>query len=493
VEDEKDEVRFIPPDWIKSPPPPVEGGQLGVQLILGLHSLMRAAQVHETDSLALDQSIPQYLRLINPHILSAGGITVEIAEEGFLLNNRQIRGKPGEHAVFKSLMRNLIGWRIGKLQFHNPLDEKELREFISLLLTLREGDENNSLYLMKQLSVRRIDSVSIGKLGLKEPSLPKAATGKRHPGELYFTALGIASQIMEGMAEGGALNMRRAKRLMQKMLSSLIHDESILLGLATIKNCGEYLYNHSVNVAIYSMALGLQLELPKTSLVQLGIAALFHDVGMMRIPQSILNKSDELTGEEWRVIQKHPIYSVDIIVQGNGWSETTARIIETAFEHHIKADRTGYPKLTSQREPTLFGRIIAIGDFYDNIVRSHSYQLFPIFSDRVIGLLLDRGGKDFDPTLVKLFVKLVGFYPIGTLVMLVNGEMGIVATPNKDVEMTDRPKVLRIHFQDGEYKGTGVLDLAEKEEETGKYKNTIARCVDPNEYQLNVAELLFYG
>jgi len=493
VEEEKDEVRFIPPDWVKSPPPPVEGDQLGVQLILGLHSLMRAAEVHGTDSLALDQSIPQYLRLINPHILSAGGITVEIAEEGFLLNNRQIRGKPGEHAVFISFMRNLIGWRIGKLQFHTPLDEKELREFISLLLTLREGDENNSPYVMKRLNARRIDSVSVAKLGLKEPSLPKAATGKHHPGELYFTALGIASQIIKEMAEGGALNMRKVKRLMQQMVSSLVHEESILLGLAAIKNCGEYLYNHSVNVAIYSMALGLQLELPRTSLVQLGTAALFHDVGMMRIPQSILKKSDELTGDEWRVIQKHPIYSVNTIVQKNGWSETTARIIETAFEHHIKADRTGYPQLTSQREPTVFGRIIAIGDFYDNIVRSHSYQLFPIFSDRAISLLLDRSGKDFDSTLVKLFVRLVGFYPIGTLVMLEDGEMGIVTAPSKDVEMTDRPKVLRIHFQDGEYKGTGVLDLAEKEEETGKYKHTIARCLDPNEYQLNVPEVLFYS
>jgi HD-GYP domain-containing protein (c-di-GMP phosphodiesterase class II) len=492
VDEEKDKVRFITPDWVKSPPPHMEGGELGVQLILGLHSLMKAAQVHGTDSLALDQSIPQYLHLINPRILSAGGITLEIAEEGFLLNNQKIRGKPGDHAVFKSFMRNLIGWRIGKLEIHNPLDEVELKEFISTLLTLKGGDENNSLYLMKQLSARKIESLSVGKLRLKEPSLPKAAAGKHHPGELYFAAIGIVSQIMEEVAGGRALNMRKAKRLMQQMISSLIHDESILVGLATIKNCGEYLYNHSVNVAIYSMALGLQLELPKTSLVQLGISALFHDIGTIRIPQSILHKSDELTGEEWGIMQKHPIYSVETIVQENGWSDTTARIIETAFEHHIKVNRTGYPKLTSQRELTLLGKIIAIGDFYDNIVRSHSYQLFPIFSDRAIGLLLDRSGKDFDPTLVKLFVRLVGFYPIGTLVMLENGEMGIVATPNKDEEMTDRPKVLRIHFQDGEYKGTGVLDLAEKEEKTGKYRNTIDRCVDPNEYQLNVAELLFY-
>jgi hypothetical protein len=88
---------------------------------------------------------------------------------------------------------------------------------------------------------------------------------------------------------------------------------------------------------------------------------------------------------------------------------------------------------------------------------------------------------------------MIGFYPIGTLVALDDGELGIVVAPNKDVELIDRPRVLRIHFQDGEYKGRGVMDLAETDEETGKYRNTIARPLDPNEYQLNVAEWLFYG
>jgi hypothetical protein len=88
---------------------------------------------------------------------------------------------------------------------------------------------------------------------------------------------------------------------------------------------------------------------------------------------------------------------------------------------------------------------------------------------------------------------MIGFYPIGTLVALGNGEMGIVVAPNKDVELFDRPKVLRIHFQDGEYRGRGVADLAEMDDKTGKYRSTIAKPLDPNEYQLNVAELLFYG
>ena len=493
MDGKKEEIRFITPDWVKSPPPVMEVGQLGSKIILGLHSLMREAQTHGTDSVALDEPISQYLHFINPFILSEGGIALEIAEDGFLLNNRKIRPKSGDHAVFKSFMKSLIGRRIGKLEIQNPLDEKELKEFVFHLIALEEGDEDNALYLMRRLDARKIDSISASRLELKEEPVPKTAEGRRRARELYFAAIGIVQEIMEGAGEGRALNMRRAKRLMQELVASFVQDEFTLLGLAMIKAYGQYLYNHSVNVAIYSIALGLRLGLPKGSLVQLGITSIFHDIGKIRIPQSVLGKSGQLTAEEGEVIQRHPIYGVEAIAQTNGWSETTARMIDAAFEHHIKKDQAGYPKLTAKRQLTLFGKIIAIGDFYDNLGRSSSYQLFPVFSDRATGLLLDRSGRDFDPTLAKLFVQAVGIYPIGTLVMLENGEMGIVVAPNRDLELMDRPKVLPIRFQDGEYRGTEVLDLAEVEDETGKYKNTIAKPLDPNEYQLNVAELLFYG
>ncbi len=463
------------------------------QFILGLHSLMKAAQVHGADNVALDQSISEYLRLINHLILSEGGITLGIADEGLLVNDRKIQGKPEDHTVFKSFMRNLIGLRIGKLEIRNPLDDRELKELIFLLVALKEGDENNPRFLMKEFIAREINSITVARVELKEETLPQTAERRRYARELYFAAIGIVREIMEDVADGKAFNMRKAKRLMQQIATFFMEDEYILLGLAMIKDYGQYVYNHSVNVAIYSIALGLQLELPKKNLVQLGIASLFHDIGKIRIPQSILNKSGQLTADEWKVIQKHPIYGVETIVEANGWNETTARMIETAFEHHMKEDLTGYPKLAAKREVTLFGKIIAIGDFYDNLVRSPSYRLFPVFSDRTTGLLLERGGRDFDPTLVKLFVHMIGVYPVGTLVILGNGEMGIVVAPNKDMELIDRPKVLRIHFQDGEYKGRGAIDLAEVDDEKGKHKNAIAKPLDPNEYQLNVAELLCYG
>lgn len=491
--DKKDEVRFVTPDWAKSPPPVTERGQLDSQVILSLHRLMRAAQVHGIDAVVVDQFISQYLRLVNPFILAEGGIALELTEEGILLNTRKIRGKPEDHGVIKSFMRDLMDRRIGRLAILNPVDEWELKEFVSILGALKEGDENNYLYLMRELSVRKIDSINAERLEFKEESLAQTPEKRRYARELYFAAVGIVRDIMEDGADGKPFNMRKVKRLMQEMVALSIDDDSMLLGLAMIKDYGAYLYNHSLNVALYAIALGHLVGLPRKNLVQLGISGLFHDIGRMKIPQSILSKSNGPAEEEWDVIEKHPIWGVETIVQANGWNETTARMIETVFEHHMKEGPRGYPKLASERESTLFGRIITIGDFFDNVVRSSSYRLFPVFSDRITALLLERSGRNLDPALVKLFIRVMGVYPVGTLVTLENGEMGIVMAPNRDTRLMDRPRILRIHFQEGEYRERDVLNLAERDDETGTYRNTIARALDPNEYQVNVAELLLFS
>jgi hypothetical protein len=106
---------------------------------------------------------------------------------------------------------------------------------------------------------------------------------------------------------------------------------------------------------------------------------------------------------------------------------------------------------------------------------------------------LERSGRNLDPALVILFIRVMGVYPVGTLVTLENGEMGIVMAPNRDKRLMDRPRILRIHFQEGEYRERDILDLAERDGETGPYRNTIARALDPNEYQVNVAELLLFS
>jgi HD-GYP domain-containing protein (c-di-GMP phosphodiesterase class II) len=172
------------------------------------------------------------------------------------------------------------------------------------------------------------------------------------------------------------------------------------------------------------------------------------------------------------------------------WGELSTRMVNVAFEHHLKYDLSGYPKLARKKKITLFGKIISLVDFYDALVRPRVYNRFPFVSEKVLGIMLDRSGKDFDPAVVKVFINMIGIFPLGTLVLLDTNEMGIVIQIHEDIELIDRPKVNLIYYSDGEYRKGEVVDLREMDETTRQFKRTIVKTLDPNEYNLNVAEFL---
>jgi HD-GYP domain-containing protein (c-di-GMP phosphodiesterase class II) len=172
------------------------------------------------------------------------------------------------------------------------------------------------------------------------------------------------------------------------------------------------------------------------------------------------------------------------------WGELSTRMISGSFEHHLKYDLSGYPRLTRKLKLSLFGKIITLADFYDALVRPRVYNRFPYVSEKILGIMLERSGKDFDPALVKVFINMLGIFPLGTLVLLDTNEMGIVSKIHEDAEEIDRPQVCLISYSSGEYRKGKMVDLSEIDETTGKYKRTIVKTLDPNEYNINVAEFL---
>ena len=313
---------------------------------------------------------------------------------------------------------------------------------------------------------------------------------KKYSKEVYFKSIGLVKEVVESINQQKALNIRKAKRLMQNAVNAIMQDDSTLLGLANIKNYDEYTFNHSVNVAIYAIALGQRIGVPKKHLSHLGMAGLFHDMGKTRIPKEILNKTGKLSPEEWLMMRSHPVVGTELIMRMKEWGELSTRMIEGAFEHHLRYDLTGYPRLTRKRKITLFGRIITIGDFYDALVRPRVYNRFPYVSEKILGIMLERSGKDFDPAIVKVFINMIGIFPLGTLVLLNTNEMGLVTQIQEDTELIDRPKVCLLSYSDGEYRKGKVVDLREMDEVTGDFKRSIVKTLDPNEYNMNVAEFL---
>ncbi len=465
---------------------------LGTEFVIKFSRLLKGTTLYDRKNVNIDRLTRECLQAINQVIKSEGHLFFKIVRDNFFFNNIKINVGADKYPIFKAFLQEMRRRWIGEIEFSKEVEAEPLKDFVYLLSGLEENNESNYLYVKKQLEYRDIEGFSVGKLEYfrDEEIFVDSEDLKRYSKEIYFKTIGLVKEVVESINNQKVLNVRKAKRLMQNAVNAIMQDEATLLGLANIKNYDEYTFNHSVNVAIYSIALGQRIGIPKKHLSHLGMAGLFHDIGKTRIPKEILNKTEKLSPEEWEVIRAHPVIGAETVMRMKEWGELSTRMIDGAFEHHLRYDLQGYPKLSRKMRLSLFGRIITIADFYDALVRPRVYNRFPYVSEKILGFMLERSGKDFDPALVKVFVNMIGIFPLGTLVLLNTNEMGIVTQIHEESELIDRPKVCLVYYSDGEYRKGNIVDLREIDETTKTYKRTIVKALDPNEYNINVAEFL---
>jgi putative nucleotidyltransferase with HDIG domain len=467
-------------------------GTQATELMIRFYRLLRGSMLYDPNNANILRLTEECQQLINSLIHSEGQIVLKIVRDHFFFNNLRVTVKADKYPLFKNFAHELMKRCIGEIEFSGEIEKEELKEFAFLLSRLEEKAEGNYLFLRQQLESHGIHSIGVDKLEFfrEEDLYLDPEKQKRQSKEIYFKAIHLVKELVEGVKHQKILNIRKAKHLMQSAVNCIIQDESALLGLANIKNYDEYTFNHSVNVAIYAIALGQRIGIPKKQLSHLGMAALFHDLGKTRIPKEILNKTEGLEPQEWMLLRSHPVLGAEMIIRMKEWGELTTRMVCATFEHHLKYDLTGYPKLARKRQITLFGRIITLVDFYDALVRPRVYRRYPYISEKILGIMLERSGKDFDPALVKVLINMIGIYPLGTLVLLNTNEMAIVVQSQEETEFIDRPKVCLLQFADGQYRKGAIVDLREIDDESQTYKRSIVRTLDPNEYNLNVAEFL---
>jgi putative nucleotidyltransferase with HDIG domain len=466
--------------------------KLGTEFVVKFYRLLKGTTIYDRKNVIIDRLTKECLQVINGIIQSEGHLFIKIVRDNFFFNNIRIIVKADMYPIFKAFWQEMRRRWIGEVEFSANVGSEHLKDFIYLLSGLEENNESNYLYVKRQLEYRDIVSIQVGKLEFfkDEDIYIDSEDQKKFSKEVYFKSIGLVKEVIESINQQKALNIRKAKRLMQNAVNAIMQDESTLLGLAHIKNYDEYTFNHSVNVAIYAIALGQRIGIPKKHLSHLGMAGLFHDIGKTKIPKEILNKTGKLSSEEWTMMRAHPIVGSEIVMRMKEWGELSTRLIDATFEHHLKYDLTGYPRLTRKRKITLFGRIVTIADFYDALVRPRVYNRFPYVSEKILGIMLERSGKDFDPAIVKVFINMIGIFPLGTLVLLNTNEMGIVTQIQEDSELIDRPKVCLLYYSDGEYRKGNVVDLREMDEGAKDFKRSIVKTLDPNEYNINVAEFL---
>lgn len=225
--------------------------------------------------------------------------------------------------------------------------------------------------------------------------------------------------------------------LVGELLEQVEMDSSLLLNLTHLKTYDNYLFSHSVNVSILALLIGEQLNYSTEELNLLGVAALLHDIGMLKIPMTTWDKSGTLTPSEYQEVRKHPLYGEKFLAANNMSKEIKA----VAAQHHERFDGSGYPKKLKGSEINYKARIVALADVYDACISERLYRK-RIFPQEALKLIV-ADQKLYDPQLLKVFITTMAVYPIGSLVKLNTGEIGMVIKVKNNQPF--RP-VLRIYL-----------------------------------------------
>ena len=302
---------------------------------------------------------------------------------------------------------------------------------------------------------------------------------------VYRQAVGSAKRILTEARLGRIQTLNEAQTAVSELAGAVFQDQNAMLALTMIKSYDEYLFNHSVNVSVLCVALGRTLDLDTVTIREMGLGAILHDIGKVHWPETLYLKPRGLTDEEWALVQRHPLDGARIVEK---MGATTPTAMEVILEHHLRYDRKGYPVLDSDKDPGFFGMIAQLADAYDAITTSRIYQN-AFEPSSAIARLQNLAGTVFEPKLFEAFVKMVGIYPVGSLVRLSTGELALVTKPNP--ADTARPSVRVLFDRAGrrlvEEQG---MDLTERDPMTGLFRRTIIMAVDPASKNFDVSQYL---
>ncbi len=447
-------------------------------LVSQLAVIIRSAQIHDPTNVAVVSAINRYVMLVN-HLVATEPISMELVEEYFFVNGNRVKYTSEYLVNFDFLAKEFKNHGLGSVNFTNIVSEKDIQALLRAFISSSFSEEP---FEVLNAALEDVPTIHVARERRKKDE--GEIDAKKAVKKTYFNAVSFARGVMNKMRSGEKVSVRKAKRVVQSLVDTLLSQDELLLGMTAIKDYDDYTYHHSVNVSILSIALGQKLGFPKKMLLDLGLSALFHDIGKLEIPTEVLNKPTQFTEDEWKVVKRHPFWGVKSILGIRGLDKSSIRSAIVAFEHHIHHDHTGYPQRKRLTDLDLFSKIVGIVDQYDGMTSARVYSRTPLSPDRALKLMLARSGKQLDPLILKFFINMVGVYPVGALVMLNTRELGLVYGSNS--ALPTRPGVLVIVNSRGQ-KIKGVLvDLTEKNEQ-GQYRRSIVKALDPNKYRINLA------
>jgi len=460
----------------------------GKRLLAALHGAMRALKLYPLENEAVQQAISELQQTAEAILGFGDSIELRVVGEFFFLNDTRLRLDLSNFATFGNVGQTLQNHGIGKLEILPGISRQEWAPFLSLLAR-DPGDDPLQVFLgrLSETPVQHIDPDAGGEEGddLEEEDVMEQA--KR----TYAQSVRVAKDVLGDVRLGKAVNGRKVKRAVQGIVDQVLADEPSIVTMTTLRDFDEYTFTHCVNVCIFSVVIGQRLGLDRMDLYELGLGALLHDIGKMRLPHDVITKPGGLTDDEWAQLREHPTLGLLHLFQTGGYIDVPYRQMLMAYEHHMKIDLSGYPENRRERKPGLFSRIVAVADGFDAATSVRSYQHKPWGADQVLREMRENPRRGYDQLLVKALISATGVFPIGTLVILDTYELAVVSKTNANPELLHLPTVRIISDAMGvPLAQPKEWDLSVAHPETGEAQRSILKTTDPQKYGIRVADYL---
>lgn len=265
---------------------------------------------------------------------------------------------------------------------------------------------------------------------------------KRARGAYVDTVLAYRD-MMEGYRTSGKLDVSGIRQVVVPLVDSMLRNPDACVWLARNRDGANYITGHSVGAAVWAVALGRQMGLPRVDLQRLGIGGLLLDVGKLRIPEGLLDKPSQLSSGEFQLVRSHVEFGLEMLRDTGIMNRTINDMIEF---HHERHAGHGYPRGLQDRDIPIFGRIAGVVDCFDAITSPRPYSK-PIAPSSAIKRLYAWRDVEFQAEVVEEFIQAIGVYPSGTLVELSNGEVGITTAGHRSGRF--RPQLLLLRDRDG--------------------------------------------
>ncbi len=253
---------------------------------------------------------------------------------------------------------------------------------------------------------------------------------------VHERTIGVVNEIFASLRNGAELDVRAAEEAIEPMVESIVKNEDALSWLARMKQKDNYIYDHSIASCVWAMIFGKRLGLEKEDLQLLGLGSLLMDVGKTRISTEVLNKKDELSAREKLLLRKHVEFGLEIARRIDG---VDVRVLEIIESHHERHNGTGYPQGLQGGQIPVFARIAGIVDAFDAMTTFRPYAEARSTYD-AMQQFNALAGVEFQAEMVEQFVQAVGIFPVGTLVELSTGEVGVVIGQNRTRRL--RPQIM---------------------------------------------------